>query len=141
MAGLVAALSLEFRPGAPPPRHMGTLVVALAFCGWGFLDMLVYVANLLFLGGCGIYEQRGKIVCRFPFLTAVGLQDVIGVGVGTNFAFKDAPDYIYLTVKGGRRLKIPMILYKTPFESMISTLEALGVPRIPDTAGTPESLP
>lgn len=132
---------LQFSPDAPPQRYRGSLFVPLAAAAWGILEMLPYAANLIFVGGFGVYEQAGKIVHRFPFLTSVRLEDVTGVGLGTNFKFKDAPDYIYLAVKGGRRVKISSLLHKTPFQEMISNLEALGIPRIPSKTDRPETLP
>ena len=132
---------LQFSPDAPPPRYRGSLFLPLAAAAWGLLTMLSYAANLLFMGGYGVYEQAGKIVHRVPFLTSVRLEDVMGVGLGTNFKFKDAPDYIYLAIKDGRRVKISSLLHKTPFQEMISNLEALGAPRIPGKADQPEPLP
>lgn len=139
---LGAALAyLQFSPDAPAPRYRGSLFVPLAAISWGLLYMLPYAANMLLAGGYGLYERGGRIIHRFPFLTSVRLEDVTGVGLGTNFAFKDAPDYIYLAVKGGRQVNIPTFLHMTPFQEMISTLEALGVPRIPGKTDKPEALP
>ncbi len=139
LIGMIAYV--ELRPGAPAPRHMGFLILVLMLGAWGILSMLLYVANLLLAGGYGVYERGGRIIHRFPFLTSVRLEDVTGVGLGTNFAFKDAPDYIYLAVKGGRQVKIHTGLFKTPYQEMIATLEALGVPCVPGKDGKPESLP
>lgn len=139
VTGMIAYV--ELRPGAPTPRHMVSLILALVLGAWGILTMLLYVANLLLAGGYGVYERGGRIIHRFPFVTSVRLEDVTGVGLGTNFAFKDAPDYIYLALKGGRQVKIPTVLFKTPFQEMIATLEALGIPRIPSKTDKPETLP
>jgi hypothetical protein len=108
-------------------RAMTAIPVAVAMTIFA-ARMLAYFGAIVLRGGCGLYEQDGRIIHLFPFYGSIRLEEITAVTLGDDYFVVGWPRYIVIRGWGDQKIFVHSFYYRTSFREIAARLAALGLP-------------